>query len=75
MGNDTLLQKFNQLDPQAQDQLLAFWDALLMEASTPQATMSEAYREQIQQVGVWTAEDIHVLEDAAVRWHWPVPEW
>ena len=75
MSSDTLLQKFNQLDPEAQDRLLAFWDFLLAQPSVPRATMSEAYREQIRQVGLWTEDDVKALEEAAARWHWPVPEW
>jgi hypothetical protein len=75
MSSDTLLQKFNRLDPHAQDRLLAFWDFLLVEASQPQATMSASYREHIRKVGVWAEEDLEPLEDAASRWHWPVSEW
>lgn len=75
MSSDTLLQKFNRLDPRAQDQLLAFWDFLLTQSDPPRATMSETYREQICKVGVWTEEDVRTLEDTASRWHWSVPEW
>ncbi len=73
MSHDTLLDRFNQLDPQAQDQLLAFWDFLLTRsARTPVSVMKPAYREQIQQVSRWTEEDLQPIEEAAARWQWKV---
>lgn len=75
MSSDTLLQKYNQLDPEARDHLLAFWDFLLTQSSRSSAVMSQTYREQIRQVGVWTEDDVQPLQEAASRWQWQASEW
>ncbi len=64
MSNETLLKKFDALDPHAQDQLIAFWDFLLAKTrSQSDAVMSPSYRKRIAQLGVWTEEDLVPLED------------
>ena len=37
--------------------------------------MSQAYRERLKQVEVWTEEDLQPLKDAESLWHWQAPEW
>ena len=76
MSNETLLKKFDALDPHAQDQLIAFWDFLLAKPGTqPDAVMSSSYRERIAQLSVWTEEDLTPLEEAKQNWSWEPPQW
>lgn len=76
MSNDTLLKKFDALDPHAQDQLIAFWDFLLAKSrGKSEAVMSPSYRERIGKLGVWTDEDFLPLEEANQNWNWEPPQW
>ena len=76
MSNETLLKKFDALDPHAQDQLIAFWDFLLAKSkSESEAVMSPAYRERIAQLSVWIEEDLAPLEEAKQNWYWEPPQW
>ncbi len=76
MSNETLLKKFDALDPHAQDQLIAFWDFLLAQTrSQSDSSMSPSYRERIAKLGVWTDEDLAPLEEANQNWNWEPPQW
>lgn len=74
MSNETLLKKFDALDPHAQDQLIAFWDFLLAQTrNQSDAVMSLSYRERISKLSVWTEEDLAALEEANHNWNWEPP--
>ena len=76
MSNETLLKKFDALDPNAQDQLIAFWDFLLAKTSgQSEAVMSPSYRERIAKLSVWTDADFAPLEEARQNWNWEPPQW
>ena len=76
MSNETLLKKFDALDPHAQDQLIAFWDFLLANPqSQPNAVMSPSYRERISKLSVWADEDFLPLEEANQNWNWEPSQW
>lgn len=76
MSNETLLKKFDALDPHSQDQLIAFWDFLLARSGNQTtAIMSPVYRERIEQIGVWTEDDLAPIEEAGKHWQWEPPQW
>ena len=76
MSNEILLKKFDALDPQAQGQLIAFWDFLLAKAKKKtDATMSPSYRERIAQLSTWSEEDIAYLNESEQEWQWEPSKW
>ena len=76
MSNKTLLKNFDALDPQAQGQLIAFWDFLLAKAKKKtDATMSPSYRERISQISTWSEEDFAYLIETEQEWQWEPPKW
>ncbi len=39
------------------------------------SAMSQAFRERLEQVSVWTDEDVQPIKDAESLWQWRAPEW
>jgi hypothetical protein len=70
------IQKFQQLDDEARQEVLDFVDFLLDKKGRKRSADNAFYQEQIQQVSVWSEEDVKPIEEARTQFNqWKPTEW
>jgi len=80
MSTDTLVEHFNQLSPHDQSKLIRFMEHLLHKSEpTPQQEtgfrMNEVYRHALNDVSVWTDDDLAAYEASRAGWSFEPRTW